>query len=65
MRIQFIEIHMAAPKERNILISISLLKLEIFLFFFLLFAIYIRRKYWISENFGHPVLDGFTFFEMS
>ena len=32
---------------------------------FLLSAIYIRRKYWIRENFRFPVFDGFTCFETS
>ena len=32
---------------------------------FLLSSIYIRRKYWIRENFRLPVFDGFTCFEMS
>ena len=32
---------------------------------FLLSSIYIRRKYWICENFRLPVFDGFTCFEMS
>ena len=34
-------------------------------FIFLLFYIYMRRKYWIRENFWHPVFDRFTCFEMS
>ena len=35
-------------------------------FFFLLSfsSTYIRKKYWIHENFRHPVFDGFTAFEM-
>ena len=32
---------------------------------FLLSSIYIRRKYWIRENFRLPVFDEFTCFEMS
>ena len=32
---------------------------------FFLSSIYVRRKYWIRENFPHPVFDGFTGFEMS
>ena len=32
---------------------------------FLLSSTYIRRKYWIRENFRLPVFDGFTCFEMS
>ena len=32
---------------------------------FLLSSIFIRRKYWIRENFQLPVFDGFTCFEMS
>ena len=36
-----------------------------YLFIFLLSSIYIRRKYWIRENFRLPVFDGFTCFEMS
>ena len=28
-------------------------------------SIYIRRKYWIRENFRLPVFHGFTCFEMS
>ena len=32
---------------------------------FLLSSMYIRRKYWIRENFRLPVFDGFTCFEMS
>ena len=32
---------------------------------FLLSSIYIRRKYWIRENFRLPVFDGFTCFKMS
>ena len=32
---------------------------------FLLSSIYIRRKYWIRENFRLPVFDGFTCFEIS
>ena len=34
-------------------------------YLFLLSSIYIRRKYWIRENFRLPVFDGFTCFEMS
>ena len=34
-------------------------------FSFLFSSIYIRRKYWIRENFQLPVFDGFTCFEMS
>lgn len=33
--------------------------------FFVLFAIYTRRKYWILENFRLPLLDGFIRFRMS
>ena len=36
-----------------------------FVFHVLLSSIYIRRKYWIRENFRLPVFDGFTCFEMS
>ena len=36
-----------------------------FFFAFLLSSIFIRRKYWIRENFRLPVFDGFTCFEMS
>ena len=32
---------------------------------FTFFYIYIKRKYWIRENFRLPVFDGFTCFEMS
>ena len=32
---------------------------------FLFSSIYIRRKYWIRENFRLPVFDGFTCLEMS
>ena len=32
---------------------------------FSLSSIYIRRKYWIRENFRFPVFDEFTCFEMS
>ena len=32
---------------------------------FLLSSIYIRKKYWIRENFLLPVFDGFTCFEVS
>ena len=32
---------------------------------YLLTSTYIRRKYWIRENFPHSVFDGFTCFEMS
>ena len=41
------------------------LKLEETHSLFLLSSIYIRRKYWIRENFRLPVFDGFTCFEMS
>ena len=32
---------------------------------FLQSSTYIRRKYWIRENFRHPVFDRFACFEMS
>ena len=41
------------------------LSLYIYIFLFLLSSMYIRRKYWIRENFRLPVFDGFTCFEMS
>ena len=34
-------------------------------FYILLSSINIGRKYWIRENFRHPVFDGFTCLEMS
>ena len=36
----------------------------VLIFLFLLSSIYIRRKYWIRENFRLPVFDGLTCFEM-
>ena len=38
---------------------------ELYLSFFLFSSIYVRRKYWIRENFRHTIFDGFTCFEMS
>ena len=40
--------------------------IDFFPFFSFLFSsICIKRKYWIRENFRHPVFGGFTCFEMS
>ena len=43
----------------------KMLELMMIIVSFLLSSIYIRRKYWIRENFRLPVFDGFTCFEMS
>ena len=49
-------------KKCNFLFPFSFFPL---FFLFLLYSIYIRRKFWIRENFLYPVFDGFTCFEVS
>ena len=57
--------HVYQYKLLNVLDLKCSFKSEQNLLSFVLSSTYIRKKYWIPENFQLPVFNGFTCFEMS